>query len=366
MGISRNPWKKNRVTELLGTRYPIIQGPFGGLSSVQLAADVSNAGGMGSYGAQPLSPADITKTVDEIRSRTANPFAINLWVSTHDNEALSISKERVEDAAKAVHRYFEGLNVPLPQTPNFVFQDFAAQADALLAARPPAASFVFGVPPRELLDECRLRHIRTIGTATTVDEARVLEEAGFDLVVASSFEAGGHRGSFLAPSEVSLMGMISLLPQVVDSVGIPVIAAGGIADGRGIAAAFALGAEAVQIGTAFLVCGGSGISPVHRRTLLSEAANVTGLTRAFTGRLARGIRNRLFEEFGDPSFKSLPYPIQKHLLNSYTQAAVEHERVDLLLMWAGQSAPLIEHLEVVPLMRSLVEETERIFQCFSV
>lgn len=365
MGKYRNPWKKSRVTKLLGIRHPIIQGPFGGLSSVQLAADVSNAGGMGSYGAQPLSPAEITETVDEIRSRTANPFSINLWVSTYDKESLSISQEQVEEAARAVHRYFEGLNVPLPQTQNFVFQNFNAQVDALLEARPPAASFVFGVPPKGLLDECRRRHIRTIGTATTADEAKVLDDAGFDLVVASSFEAGGHRGSFLAPSEVSLMGMLSLLPQVVDSVGIPVIAAGGIADGRGIAAAFALGAEAVQIGTAFLVCSGSGINPVHRKALLSDAANVTGLTRAFTGRLARGIRNHVFEEFQDPSFKSLPYPIQRHLLNSYTQAAVEHERADLFPMWAGQSAPLIEHVEVGPLMRSLVEQAERIFQRFS-
>ena len=365
MPISRNSWKDSRVSKLLGIRYPIIQGPFGGLNSIQLAADVSNAGGMGSYGAQPLSPTDIVRTVAAIRSQTGDPFAINLWVSTYDTEAQSISQKRIDEAVSSIHHYFQGLNLPLPQAPTFVLQDFAAQADALLEARPPVASFVFGVPDKGLLDACRRQNILTIGTATTPDEAMVLEEAGLDLVVASSFEAGGHRGSFLAPAEVSLTGMISLLPQVVDRVAVPVIAAGGIADGRGIAAAFALGAEAVQIGTAFLPCSGSGINPTHRKALLSEAANATGLTKAFTGRLARGIRNRLFEEFDNTCFEALPYPVQRHLLSPYMQAAIEAERVDLLSMWAGQSAPLIEHIEVVPLMQSLIEQTDRVFQSFS-
>ena len=209
------------------------------------------------------------------------------------------------------------------------------------------------------------RGIRTIGTATTADEAKLLQDAGLDLVVASSFEAGGHKGSFLRPPEVSLTGMISLVPQVVDSVTIPVIAAGGIAGSRGVAAAFMLGAEAVQIGTAFLVCKGSGVNPIHREALLSAAAKVTGLTKGFSGRLARGIRNRIFEELESSQETPLPYPIQRSLLGLYAQAAIEQERADLLPMWAGQSAPLIEHLEVEPLMRSLIEEVAQLLQQFA-
>lgn len=365
MSKSRNPWKESRVAKLLKIRYPIIQGPFGGLSSVQLVADVSNAGGMGSFGAQPLSPSEIKETVAEIRNRTANPFSINLWVSTFDKEALSVSQQQVERSAKEIHGLFEPLNIPGQGVPSFVPSDFDAQAEALLEARPPVASFVFGVPPRELLNECRRRDIRTIGTATTPDEARVLQDAGLDLVVASSFEAGGHKGSFLLSPEMSLTGLVSLVPQVVDSVTIPVIAAGGIAGSRGVAAAFILGAEAVQIGTAFLVCKGSGINPIYREALLSTAAKVTGLTKGFTGRLARGIRNRLFEELENSPEKHLPYPLQRNLLGLYTHAAIELERADLLPMWAGQSAPLIEHLDVESLMRSLIEDVAQIFQQFS-
>lgn len=365
MNKSRNPWKESRVAQILGIRYPIIQGPFGGLSSVRLVADVSNAGGMGSYGAQPLSPEEIKETVAEIRRLTPNPFSINLWVSTFDQEALTISQQEVQHAAEEIHRCFEGLNIPRPNMSCFAPQDFDAQAEALLEARPPVASFVFGTPPKELLNECRDRDIRTMGTATTAEEAKLLEDAGFDLIVASSFEAGGHKGSFLRSPETSLTGMISLIPQVVDSVTIPVIAAGGIAGSRGVAAAFMLGAEAVQVGTAFLVCKGSGINPIHREALLSTAAKITGLTKGFTGRLARGIRNPLFEELENASEKPLPYPLQRSLLGLYSQAAMELERADLLPMWAGQSAPLIEHLEVGSLMQSLTEEVTQAFQQFA-
>src|SRR5262245_18270970 len=174
--------------------------------------------------------------------------------------------------------------------------DFEAQVVSAIDARAPVLSFVFGIPPAEVLTECRKQGIRTIGTATTPEEAVALEEAGLELIVASGFEGGGHRGSFLASAADSLIGSVSLIPQVVDAVCVPVIAAGGIADARGIAAALALGAEGVQMGTAFLACAGSGASKPHAAALLSRAAKRTGLTDAFTGRLARGLRNRLMDE----------------------------------------------------------------------
>src|SRR5207253_8858692 len=169
---------------------------------------------------------------------------------------------------------------------------FEDQARVLLDANVPVFSFIFGIPPKEILDECRVKGIVTIGTATTPDEAAALEEAGVDAIVASGFEARGHRGSFLRPAEDSLTGTLSLVPQIRDIVDVPVIAAGGIGDARGVIAALALGAEAVQIGTAFLACDESGASRLHREALRGPDAGHTGLTRGFTGRLARGIRNR--------------------------------------------------------------------------
>jgi nitronate monooxygenase len=215
------------------------------------------------------------------------------------------------------------------------------------------------------LEECRELGIVTIGSATTGDEAKAIADAGMDLVVASGFEAGGHRGSFLAPSEASLTGTFALIPQVADRVGIPVIAAGGIADARGIVAALALGADAVQIGAAFLVCEGSGIGPVHRQVLLSDAAKTTGLSRHFSGRLARGIRNRFMNDMDASVLEPLPYPLQRALMRPYTEAATRQERSDLLPLWAGQAASLISHTTVESLMESLIRETNQLYKNLS-
>jgi nitronate monooxygenase len=219
-------------------------------------------------------------------------------------------------------------------------------------------SFIYGIPPSEILDECRRQTIRTIGTATTLEEALALEKAGIDLIVASGFEGGGHRGSFLRSAADSLMGSVSLIPQVVDSVHIPVIAAGGIADGRGFVAALALGAEGVQIGTAFLPCAGSGASKAYRAALLSEAVKRTDLTDAFTGRLARGIRNRLMEELKQTSGPPLPFPLQHALTQTVAAPASAQAIPDLMTMWAGQSANLCRYTEASELMTQLVLEAD--------
>jgi nitronate monooxygenase len=226
----------------------------------------------------------------------------------------------------------------------------------LLDANVPVFSFIFGIPAREMLDECRRKRIVTIGTATTRDEAAALDEAGVDAVVASGFEAGGHRGSFLRPAEDSLTGTMSLVPQVVDAVGVPVIAAGGIGDARGVAAALALGAEGVQMGTVFLTCEESGASRLHREALREPAARHTGLTKGFTGRLARGIRNRLMEELNRSGAESLPYPLQRQLVRNLATAAEAAGRADLMPLWAGQSAGLSTCTEAAEFLGVLVEE----------
>jgi nitronate monooxygenase len=311
----------SRFTDLLGLDHPIVLGPFGGgLSSIELAAAVSNAGGLGSFGAQQLSPDELTETIAELREATGRAFNVNLWVSTHD-----VPEDAFDwDAAVARLRpLYDEAGVAPPERPRPAAHAFGQQVDALIAARPPVFSFVYGIPDAAILDACREAGIVTIGTAITVDEAVALDDAGVDAIVASGFEAGGHRVAFLRPAEDSLVGTISLIPAVVDAVRAPVIAAGGIADARQVAAAFALGADAVQIGTAFLATRQSAASPEHRHAL-SHGDRHTRLTSAFTGRLARALAAEL--AVGEIA----PFPYQAWLMRPLAGAH-----------WAGQSARLV-------------------------
>lgn len=355
-----NGWRQTRVSRRLGLALPIVQGPFGGgLSSVALVAAVSEAGGLGSFGVHHLGGAAIEEVARAIRARTSGPFALNLWLPHREAGVAEPGEAEFEAGRQALRPWFEALGVPLPERPARVLPDFAEQMEAVLRARPAVFSFVYGVPPAEVLERCREREILTIGTATHPDEAIALERAGVDLVVASGFEAGGHRVSFLRRPEDSLLGSLALIPQVVDAVSVPVIAAGGIADGRGIAAALTLGAEAVQIGTAFLACEESGTSALHRDRLFGAEARDTALTRVYSGRLARGIRNRLMEE--GENLAHAPYPLQGWLTGPLKQAALEAGRADLIPLWCGQAAPLLRHRRADALLRELVEGTEVAF-----
>jgi nitronate monooxygenase len=350
-------WNRNRLTERLGIEYPIVQGPLGGLSSQRLTAAVSNFGGLGSFGAISRTPDEIRAVIAEIRSLTSRPFAINLWVSIEDDGARTSDERAFNRALAPLTGHLAELGVPRPAYRPYSPLRFEDQVRAVLDAKVPIFSFIFGIPPREILDECRSKAILTVGTATSPDEAVALEQAGVDAIVASGFEAGGHRGSFLGSAEESLTGTISLVPRVVDLVDLPVIAAGGIADARGIVAALALGAEGVQMGTVFLACEESGASWLHRNALLGEEAGQTSLTRGFTGRLARGIHNRLLEELSRDGVEILPYPLQRALVRNLATAAEGAGRSDLLPLWAGQSAPLSRFTDVSELLSTLVEET---------
>lgn len=347
-------WTKTALTERLGIRYPVVQGPLGGLSSQRLTAAVANGGGLGSFGAHGLEPSAISDVIGELRTMTDRPFAMNLWVSMEDEGARASDQAAFERALRAVAPMIRSLGGTLPLHTEYTPRSFEEQARVLLDARVPVFSFVFGIPPGEILAECRARGIVTIGTATTPDEATMLQEAGVDLIVASGFEAGGHRGSFLRAAEDSLTGTFALVPQVVDAVTVPVIAAGGITDARGIVAALALGAHGVQIGTAFLACEESGASLPHRETLLAKGARRTALTRGFTGRLARAIANPLLEAVNAPGVEVLPYPLQRALLRTLTGLAEQAGRSDLLPMWAGQSAGLVRHRQAAELLDDLV------------
>ncbi|MGF1531070.1 MAG: NAD(P)H-dependent flavin oxidoreductase [Puniceicoccaceae bacterium] len=348
------------VTQKLGIRHPIIQGPFGGgLSTVELAATVSNAGGMGSYGAHLLTPGEIEDVAAGIRARTAGPFALNLWVDSLDARARDAKPEDFERAADELKPVFEcrGIAPPSFMPPEMI--DFGRQMEAILRARPPVFSFVFGIPDGQMLSECRQHGIRTIGAATTLDEAQALEAAGVDFVLATGFEAGGHRPSFLRPAEDSLHGTLALVRQMVTAVKIPVIAAGGIADAAGVAAALKLDAGAVQVGTAFLACEESGAPPLHKEFLFSPSARRTRLSNCVSGRLARFVVTPALEELEQLSRTHLGYPLQSALTRPLKLANAGGDKVRDGLFYAGQGAPLLRHRKATELIAELLKEIVR-------
>jgi nitronate monooxygenase len=353
-------WNENRLTVKLGINYPIIQGPLGGLSSQKLTAAVSNFGVLGSFGAHSLAPEAIKDVIAEIRSLTSKPFAMNLWVSMEDEGARTSDENAFNRSLAPLAAHIAALRAPRPTYKPYSPIRFEDQARVLLDEKVPVFSFIYGIPPQEILEECRAKHIITIGTATTPDEAAALQEAGVDAIVASGYEAGGHRGSFLKAAEDSLTGTFSLVPQIADMVNVPVIAAGGIADARGIIAALAFGAEAVQMGTVFLACEESGASFLHRQALRGKQAGHTALTKGFTGRLARGIHNHLLEELSRKETEILPYPLQRRLVRNLAIPAELAGRSDLLPLWAGQSANLSTCTDVSAFLTSLVEEVSEI------
>jgi nitronate monooxygenase len=356
-------WNKTRVTELLNIQYPILQGPFGGgISSARLVAAVSNAGGLGAYGAYQLQPEEITEVVNEIRASTGKPFNINLWVNDIDKESESYKLEDQVLLKKFFQSYFNELGIPFPEQLPVPLSKFEKQAETLLKIKPPVFSFVFGIPSVAILKECKKLGIITIGAITTLDEALVAEAAGVDIILATGFEAGGHRPSFLKPAEDSLVGTFVLVRQVVDKIKKPVIAAGGIADGKGIAAALKLGADAVQVGTAFLACEESNATAIHKQKLFSADAKNTVLSRVFTGRLARGISNSISDELKNNPVKTAPFPLQSYIMTQIKNAAIEQNRHDLVTFWAGQIAPILKHNKASVLFDSLVAETKAILE----
>jgi nitronate monooxygenase len=359
--LRKAAWTRTPLTAKLGINLPIIQGPLGGFSTEKLTALVSNFGGLGSYGAHSLSPDQITRTSAEIRALTTKPFAINLWVSMEDATARTAGEKEFQQALSVIAPLLTEVGAPRPTYTPYTPESFAAQCRAVLDARVPVFSFIYGIPPREILDECRAKKIVTIGTATTSEEAVAIEQAGMDIVVASGLEAGGHRGSFLRSAEDSLTGTLSLVSQVTRAVKIPVVAAGGIADASGIAAALDLGAAGVQLGTAFLACEESGASAIHRSALLSGSVR-TALTKGFTGRLARGIQNRLMDAVNSPGAAILPYPLQRQLARNVVVPAAKAERADLLQLWSGQNASSLTHSSATALLRELVDGVAAILE----
>ncbi|WP_334126245.1 nitronate monooxygenase [Empedobacter brevis] len=354
-------WTNTKLTQLLGIDLPIVQGPFGGkISAVELTSIVSNSGGLGSYGCQPFYANEIVDISKDIRKNTDQPFNLNLWVKDQDDHVEDFDEKAFQEVIQIFQPYFDEAGVELPLFPLPESPSFENQIEAIFAIKPTVFSFVYGIPSSDILEKCRQLNIKTVGTATTLDEAIAIENAGVDAVVATGFDAGGHRVSFLEDPEESLIGTFSLIPQVADHVKIPIIAAGGIADARGVKASFVLGADAVQIGTAFLATRESGTSDIHREKLFSKEARYTTLTKAFTGRLSRGIKNRLTEELKAFQNQFAPYPLQGKIVGKLgAYPANTESNPELKSFWSGQAAPILRYHHAKKLIESIVNEMNK-------
>ncbi|CAB3880298.1 Nitronate monooxygenase [Achromobacter animicus] len=342
------------LIELLKLTHPIIQAPMaGGATTVDMVAEASKAGALGSLGGAYMTPEQIEAAAEGVRARTDRPFAINLFAS--------VSPEPMQgDASRMLAlmaRYHEQLGLPAPEAPGPQADPLPRQLEAVLRIRPAVLSFTFGRLPAEALARCRELGILTVGTATTVREAQALEQDGVDAIVAQGAEAGGHRGTFLDTFEASMIGTMALVPQVADAVSVPVIASGGIMDGRGIAAALALGADFAQMGTAFLTTEESGISDAYKAVVAASRAEQSRITRGFSGRPARGIANAFMRDVDAIGGDILPYPLQNALTRPMRTAGGKSGNINVLSLWAGQGAPLARRESTAELIQRLARET---------
>lgn len=343
----------NALTTLLGLRHPLIQAPMaGGATTPELVAAVSNAGALGSFAAATLSPAAMREGVARVRQLTERPFNVNLFVL--DEPAPSDAE--VERAQARLDPLRAELGLPPGGRPARFCEDNRAQLETLIELAPPVVSFTFGLLDAATVARLHAAGSLVIGTATTVAEARAWEAVGADLICAQGCEAGGHRGTFLGDPQQASIGLMALLPQVAAAVQVPVIAAGGLMDGRGIAASLLLGAQAAQLGTAFLCCPESGIPPIWKEAILAAGDDSTRLTRAFSGRYARGIANDFMRRFAAEEQQVPAYPVQNALTADIRQAATRQGRAEYLSLWAGQGAGMARALPAAELVRVLMDE----------
>jgi nitronate monooxygenase len=343
----------NEFLRKLGIEHPIIQGPMGGgPSTPELVAAVSNAGGLGSLGAAYLTPDQITDAIRRIRALSDRPFNVNLFAGAWQS-ANAVDPAPMLALLAEVHA---ALGLPAPTLPAVPPDPFDAQLEAVLAARPPIFSFTFGIPGKDAMARVRANGATILGTATTVHEGRMLAEAGVDAVVAQGAEAGAHRGTFAAPFEAAMVPTLDLVAGIATAASVPVIATGGIMDGRGIATALARGAAAAQLGTAFLTCPESGAPAAHKQAILAAREDRTVITRAFSGRPARGIPNVFMAKLAGREEIILPYPLQNMLTRAMRTAAAKGGDAGFLSLWAGTGAPHARVVAAGALVACLAEE----------
>lgn len=345
-------WPDTRILDLLGIELPIIQGPLAGVTGPAMVVATCNAGGLGSMPAAMLDVEQLRQALTTIREQTDKPFNVNFFA----HQPPAFDEQRAEAWKQRLKPYYEELGVdfdaPTPVSNRTPFDDAACRV--LEEMRPKVVSFHFGLPEKSLLDRVKATGAKILSSATTVEEAIWLEQHGCDAIIAMGYEAGGHRGMFLSDDLNTQVGLFALLPQVVDAVKVPVIATGGIGDARGIVAAFALGASAAQLGSAYLFTPEAKISASHHRALRTAKESQTAVTNLFTGRPARGIVNRVMREVGPMSPLAPAFPLAGGALMPLRAKG----EADFSNLWAGQAFPLGRELPAAELTRRLAEETQ--------
>ena len=351
-------WPQNALTERLKLKWPIFQAPMGSISTPALAAAVSNAGALGGLGMWGFSAENAERRIAGFRQQSGGALNVNypLWPEPNITSAIS------EPMRKHLQAYYDEKGLGVVPKPRGAASEISPEHLAmLLRAKPEVVSFHFGIPDRKVIEAIKVAGIFVISSATTVAEARMLENAGVDGIIAQGTEAGGHRGTFTGVDISMQPGLFALLPQIADAVRVPVIAAGGVADGRTAAAAFVLGASAVQLGTAFLRCEEANLSDAHRAALTQADDACTFVTDMISGRPARFIRNRLADELVSSGMKPLPFPAQ---LGLTSPLAASGDR-ELTALFSGQSAALARGMTAVELVTTLAKETTQRLQAYS-
>lgn len=347
-------WPDSKITKLLGISLPIIQAPMaGGATTPELVAAVSNAGGLGSLGVGYMTADEIRSVIKKTRALTHQPFAINLFIP----EKHHATNQQIEQARKAVQLSCPELNFNVDAIKPPYTSSFEEQMNIVIEEKIPVFSFTFGIPSRDWIERLKKNNTVLIGTSTSLEEAKLLEEEGVDAIVAQGCEAGGHRGTFLGKAEDSLIDLTTLIPLLVEQGRVPIIAAGGIMDAKRIMDVLKLGASVVQMGTAFLCCPESGIHPQYKKLLLNSSGDHTTLTRAFSGKLARGIQNTFIDRMQSHSNDILDYPIQNALTSQMRKEASKQDNINFMSLWAGQSAYLCKAIPAAQLIKEIIEGT---------
>jgi len=349
-------WQDRRLLDLFGIDHPILQAPMAGVTSPQMAIAASEAGALGSIAGAMLSLDGLRQEFQMVKQGTSRPFNVNFFV--HKLPPVDAAR----DAAwrKRLAGYYDELGVAAgTKGPSRAAFD-AAACDLVLEFKPRVTSFHFGLPDKSLMQRLKAAGILVIASATTVEEARWLEGEGVDAIIAQGAEAGGHRGMFLVDDVARQAGTMALVPQVVDAVKVPVIAAGGIGDGRGIAAALALGAAGAQIGTAFMLTPEAKTVALHRAALKKANDNSTTLTNVFTGRPARGIVNRIVSEVGPMSAEAPAFPLAAEATQPLRGPAEARGSTDFTPLWSGQAPTLAREMPAGELVKTMVRETEAV------
>ncbi|WP_462420920.1 NAD(P)H-dependent flavin oxidoreductase [Salinicoccus sp. Marseille-QA3877] len=349
-------WNETEVSKQLGIQYPIIQAPMAGSTTPELVAAVSNGGGLGSIGAGYYSPDKLTEDIKNTKALTVQPFAVNLFVPEYN----AVTSTQIDRMKKILTPYYEAFNIE-PDMPTMDKDDtFDQLVRIVIVNNIKICSFTFGIPDPVTVEKLKEAGVTLIGCATTVEEAILNEQAGMDMVVAQGFEAGGHRGSFAQKALQSSVGTMTLVPQIKDAVDIPVIAAGGIMDGRGVYASLILGAGAAQLGTAFLTTKESAAPKIHKNAILNSTEADTVLTKSYSGKYARGIRNQFIDDMEKHQEDILPYPFQNKMTKKIRSKAAAEDRSDILHLWSGQGVRMSQEVEAEELFKDIADQVNKI------